>query len=150
MASLTATDFQSYLSDLGASSEAMNWAGDRTAQQAWDDCERADWLMWWLAKAAGTEHKQLVRIACACARTALPYVQAGELRPLRAIETAEAWCDGRATIAEVRKAYAAAYADVADAADVAAARTKANREMCALIRAAVQCPKTGAGVEANA
>jgi len=50
-----------------------------------------------------------VRIACACVRPALAYIPAGELRPLRAIEAAEAWCEGRATIKQVRDAYAAAF-----------------------------------------
>jgi hypothetical protein len=158
------TAFQAYLKRLGACIEARMWAADRTAQQAWDECERADWLLWWLAK-SGLARQQLVRLTCACARTALPYATAGELRPLAAIETAEAWCDGRATIEQVRDAadaakdaaaaayataaaaaaevaaaevaYAAAYAAAAAAYAAAAAvgaRKSAHSQMCALIR----------------
>jgi hypothetical protein len=46
--------------------------------------------------------------ACAVARESLRYVPAEEQRPLRAIEAAEAWVIGRATIETVRDAYAAA------------------------------------------
>jgi hypothetical protein len=68
------------------------------------------------------DRKPIVLAACACARLALQYVPKGELRPLHAIETAEAWCRGEATIEEVRAARAAAYAAyAADAAYAAAA-----------------------------
>ena len=52
-------------------------------------------------------------------RSVLPYVPVGEDRPRLAIELAEAWCNGRATIVEVRTAAYAAYAAyaAADAAD---------------------------------
>jgi hypothetical protein len=77
----------------------------------------------------------LVRYACLVARTVLDKVPAGEDRPRIAIETAEAWTRGEATIEEVRAAadaawdtprgaYAAAYA--ADAAYAAAAAYAAD------------------------
>jgi hypothetical protein len=84
--------------------------------------------------------------ACACARTALEFVPAGEVGPLRAIETAEAWCAGRSSLNEVlaaadaasfasasaaaayaAAANAAALADAADAASYAAAAAHATR-----------------------
>ena len=49
----------------------------------------------------------VVMAACKCARLALKHVQKGEDRPLKAIQTAEAWCKGKATIEQVR---AVAYA----------------------------------------
>lgn len=52
--------------------------------------------------------QRLVRLAAACARTALPYVPAEELRPLRAIETAEAWARGESDAETVRTAVNAA------------------------------------------
>ena len=55
-----------------------------------------------------------VLCACACARTALRHVPAGDLRPLRAIETAERWARGEATqddLAEARRAAYAAYVE---------------------------------------
>ena len=113
------------LTDVGACSDAVAFGRQhKTFRAAWLACERPDWLLWWAAKCIGepgsTAHKQLVRVACACARTALPHVKAGETRPLKAVETAEAWCDGKATLAEVRSA-ASAYAADAYADDAAAA-----------------------------
>ena len=112
------TEFQTYLKNSGACTDAREWAGERTAQRAWDECERPDWLFWWAAR-ANVDRKLIVRAGCQCARTALKYVTSGEGRPLRAIETAEAWCDGKATIEEVYAAGRAA-ARAADAADAAA------------------------------
>jgi hypothetical protein len=47
------------------------------------------------------DRKILVKASCACARLALPYVVVGEKQPRIAIETAERWCEGQATLAEV-------------------------------------------------
>jgi hypothetical protein len=51
-----------------------------------------------------------VALACVVARESLRHVPADELRPLRAIETAERWTRGEATAEECRKAADAAYA----------------------------------------
>lgn len=46
--------FQQYLNNkIYACGEAREWAADKTAAQAWNECERADWLMWWVNKEAG-------------------------------------------------------------------------------------------------
>jgi hypothetical protein len=68
------------------------------------------------------DRKVVAFAACQCAREALQFVPAGEERPRVAIETAEAWTRGEATIDEVRaSADAAAYtAYAADAASAAA------------------------------
>ncbi len=104
---------------------ALEWLQARTLAEAWEQSERGDWLLWLAAK-AGVDRRRLVMAACACARLALVHVPPGEERPRVAIETAEAWCRGEATIEQVRKAsrnvdaaYAAAAAADADAADAA-------------------------------
>lgn len=58
-----------------------------------------------------TRWDQRFGVWCACqvAREVLRYVPAGELRPLRAVETAEAWVTGRATQDEAKRAAACAY-----------------------------------------
>src|SRR5690606_3193359 len=100
---------------------------DRDLRQAWEQCERADWLLW-LAGRIGVDRKMLVRAACRCVRESLPIFEQccpGDDRPRKAIETAEAWCEGRATLAVLRKAaHAARYA--ADAADAAHAAHAAH------------------------
>ena len=93
---------------MGACKEAVAWVGNRDITAAWAECERADWMLWLADRVMA--RKPVVLAACACARTALQYVPAGEDRPRVAIETTEAWARGEVTIAEVRTADAAAYA----------------------------------------
>ncbi len=122
---------------LGACGEALKDALNyETSQELWSNCKRGDWMLWLIGKLSGDSEgdsrKKLVLTACKCARLALPYVKKGELRPLKAIETAEKWAKGEANIEEViiaadaaaAAAYAAAYAAAAyaaAAADAAAA-----------------------------
>jgi hypothetical protein len=115
-------DFRTWLAQRHACWEALEWLQERDAATAWSECPRGDWLLWWAAK-VGVERKVVVLAACACARLALPYVAAGELRPLKAIETAEAWYSGKASLGDVRAAYAA---DDASAAAAAAAYAAAD------------------------
>ena len=103
------TPLQSRLEKFEACHAATAWVGEKDLVTAWAGCPRGDWLLWFAAK-AGVDRKLLVRAACACARTALKFVPDGELRPLQAIEAAESWCRGEATIEEVQAAAYAAYA----------------------------------------
>ena len=41
------TPLTKHLGSILACSEAREWAGERTPQQAWDDTTRPDWLIWW-------------------------------------------------------------------------------------------------------
>ena len=112
------------LEELEACSEAVEWARDQdNPQQAWDDCERGDWMLWLLGHLSGgprsKSRKQIVLMACECARLSLKYVPKGEDRPRIAIETAEAWTRGEATLQQVRNAASAAYAAYAAAAAAA-------------------------------
>jgi len=126
--------FKQHLKAIGACQEARVWAGDRTAKEAWEQCERADWLLWWAAK-DGASKQEIVLVACAIARTVLHLTK--DPRALAAIEAAERWADdpseenrrkARAAAADAA-AYAAYAADAAyaaadaaaDAADAAAA-----------------------------
>ena len=78
-----------------------------------DACEALRWL-------TTIDRRLAVWGACVCAREALRFVAEGEERPLRAVETAERWLAGLATIEEARAASAAAYAASAAAANSAA------------------------------
>ena len=115
--------FHDKLIELNACEEAIQWVGDKTLERAWKECHRGDWMLW-LADEIHVNQKLIVKAACTCARLALPHVPAGETRPLIAIETTEKWCEGEATIEEVRKAAEAAYAARA-AADAACAAARA-------------------------
>jgi len=101
-------DLDKTLLGLGACADGRKWARGKTAADAWRDCQRGDWMLWVAAKLA--DRKPVVLAACAVAREALQHVPTGEKRPLRAIETAEAWCRGKVTIGAVRQAANAAYA----------------------------------------
>ena len=131
---MTNHELVTYLQNKNACRPAMEWLKDRDLERMWEECERGDWLLWFAAK-VGIDRKVIVRTACACAREALRFVPDGEIRPKTAIETAERWCNGEATIEQVRNAadtaaaaaaaYAAAYyaaaSAAADAADADAA-----------------------------
>jgi len=70
---------------------AVVWAAQyHDPLTAWKSCERGDWMLWLLAR-RDVARAELVQLACQCARLALPYVQAGEERPLLAIVAAEQW-----------------------------------------------------------
>ena len=118
--------FLESLANRHACEEAIEFAEHyETPQEAWDACENSNWMSWLLRRTLRNptpeQHKSLVRIACDAARLSLPAVKPGELRPLQAIEAAEAWICGKATkkvVAAAAKAatctadatYAAAYA----------------------------------------
>ena len=107
---------------LGACDEAVEWASTQPdAETAWAQCRRADWMLWIAGRVAGPStpegRGQLVLAACACARTALRHVPDDDVRPLRTIETAEAWARGEASLDDVR---AAAYTAAAYSANAAA------------------------------
>ena len=117
-------DLQKQLESMGACSDAREWVDGRDLATAWAECERGDWMLWYAGRLTGEPgsdaRKPLVLAACECARLALKFVPAGEERPRKAIETAEAWAngDGTVTLHMVRTAVADAYA--ADAAYAAA------------------------------
>ena len=109
------THWSSAMEDLNACREAVAWARTmETPELAWAACTRGDWMLWIAGGMAGDPGRDRRRIlalaACECARLALPYVRAGERRPLIAIETAERWARGDhgVTMDDVRRAAAAA------------------------------------------
>jgi len=138
----------------GACIDAVDWAqAYETFDAAWTACQRGDYMLWWLGKTVRTDadHRAMVRIACQCARLALPHVAAGNKRPLCAIETAERWANGEPDVSlnDVRlAAYSAASAAsavyaVASAAYSADAARFATLATCAdLVRAVYQTPPT--------
>ena len=96
MTRITRAALLATMTRLDACSEAVEWvtATKGTPAALWAACPRGDWMMW-LAGRVAIDRRPLVLAACDCARTALVHVPSGEMRPLRAIETAEAWCRGR-------------------------------------------------------
>jgi hypothetical protein len=110
MKTLTRKDLSQKLIELDACAEAREWArtAKGTTAQLYARCKRGDWLLW-LAATAGVDRRVVTLAACAVARSTLKHVPAGELRPLRAIEAAEAWARG-VEGASLEKVQEAAYA----------------------------------------
>lgn len=135
---INADGYQALLAKLGACSEARHADDGKSLRQVWNSCDRGGWLLW-LADKLDIDRKLIVLAACDCARTALKFVPADESRPLRAIETAEAWCRGEAAIEQVNAAYAAANAAYAAIAADAAASEAANAAYAAYAAAENQC-----------
>jgi len=99
------------IAHLAPCSDARKWLNEQnTWQEAWNSCPRADWLLWLIGKDKSIAKKRIVVCACAIARTSLRFVKEGELRPLIAIETAERWAKGEATLDEVNQSRHGAYA----------------------------------------
>src|SRR5208283_4061809 len=130
---LTAQQKRHWSEDLPSEtcSPAVAWCLTQPSYEvAWEACARPGWLLW-LAGRLTTDPRLIVLAACACARTVLHLVAAGEERPRIAIEAAEAWCRGEsaaaaaAAFAAANAAYYAAYAAAAAAADAADAAAAA-------------------------
>ena len=104
------------LKDLGACSEAVCWAGTQPDMATlWENCERADWMLWLLGKQSGEPHsqtrKKLVGCAAECAATAIKFVKNEE------------WKAGLTEVAAILKRYSEREAgDESAKADVIRAR----------------------------
>jgi len=114
------------------------------------DSETVKELFAWLQDLTHEDH---VAIAIRCARNVLHLVPAGELRPLKAIEAAEAWIAkpsagaaraaagaagaARAAAAAAGAAWAAAGAGALAAALAAAAAADDEKAICNLIRSVI-------------
>ena len=88
------------LIDLGACSKAVEWASQYSdPQEAWDKCERGDWMLWLVGKLSGEpgsdSRRKLVLAATKCARLAFKYVRKESRAVVRkCYKTAEAWGRG--------------------------------------------------------
>lgn len=108
----------------------FNWA------DVWNNCERGDWLIWWLRQTA-IDKPTSVRISIECAAHVLNKFEArnpGDPRPRAAIEFARKWlADPTLQAAAYADASAAAYA--AAAAAYAKEREWQSNRLLELLRA---------------
>ena len=123
---MNSSELQVQLRALSACKEAVVWSKGRTFAEAWQQCKRADWMLWLCGKMCGAPgwptQQQIVLLACECAESSLPLFEQrypNDQRPRKAIEAARAWANGDGTIEQVRTARAAAYAYADDAAAAA-------------------------------
>ena len=109
--------FQEYLSNINACSPARQWVGDRTFEQAWRECERADWMCWIIQYSGQFDRKTVVLLAATMANTVRHLMK--DQRSIDAVDTALRY--GRAVSTEEDLSNAVWAADAADAmADAAA------------------------------
>ena len=108
---------------LGACDPGLDWLKDQ--DNTWyDKCERGDWLAWLVGKIC--DRKRLVLCLCDIAESVQHLDQSGKGRIV--IDTVRRWCNGEATLEEVKTAavdaaYAAYAAARATAYAARAART---------------------------
>ena len=109
-----------WLARLGADLVDPTWLDrwEGSAEEAIASCPDWTWFADCVVAVAlhpskDAERRTLARWSAACARTALPYVPAGEARPLALLDAVETWAAGGADCREPAKtACSAAYADV--------------------------------------
>lgn len=141
--------FRNELRKMYACNAAQEWVGERDLATAWHECQRADWMLWYMARRK-VDQRLLVLCACACAETVLKYIPANEKRPKQAIMAARRGARGKAAEAEVQVAFtrasaaAAAFADVGADAPAYAAGAAAD----AAYTAVTTGPTRGAAVDA--
>ena len=102
--------------------DAVEWAKDiGSLKEAWETCQRADWMLWGLAKIGYKNDKDLRLFACACVR-GTPLADGRKVwdlltdeRSREAVNVAERYAEGNATERERAAAGAAAWAAAGDA-----------------------------------
>ena len=152
------------LRELNPCKEGLEYAESFPSfQKAWESCGRPDWMLWVLGRVAdpvGAEvRKNVVLIACKCARGVLKHVPAGEERPLKAIEAAEKFATGgdisheeilAAAYSAARSAYSAASAAHSAAAAARSAASAARSAAYSAARSAASAARSAAYSAASA
>ncbi len=141
--------FAAELKALGACGAAVTWVGRRSLKRAWEECERGDWMLWYLCRTDALTKEQAVRIAALCARECLHLVPEGEDRPRLAVEAAERWLaepttenESAAKSAAKSAAWSATESAARSAKSAARSAESAARERQAeIVRSVVPCLK---------
>lgn len=155
------TTYLEKLNNMGACQPALDWCHEynfKNLQQAWDKCERVDWLLWLLYK-TGTSNQKLCLLACAFTRKVIKLTEEYNPTPnyKNVMDITERYAYGKATDEELVLAYKCDYHNVAYYAACSAARYAANKQywcgshnidyneiskqQCDIIRKMMKCPK---------
>jgi len=118
--------FKEQLENINACEEALNWVKDKTLQEAFTTCERADWMLWAYAKLYPDNLRELTLAKGHCANTVRHLMK--DDRSIAAVDAAINYGNGIITLDELNaaatSAYAAAY--IAATSAYAAAYTDAD------------------------
>jgi len=128
--------FQEQLKNLNACEEAIEWLQDKTLQEAFATCERADWMLWAYARLYPDNLRELTLVKGHCVNT-VRYLMRDE-RSIKAVDAAIGFGEGKIDKSELAAyaASAAAYAAAAAAAYDAAAYDAAAASSAAAASAA--------------
>ena len=116
------TEIENYLQKHNACREGAAYARtQKSLAEVWDNCPKLEWLFWMLAKQPNKPEKELRLFAVWCARQVQHLMK--DKRSLDALDVAERFALGKASVEELRAARGAARgsAGSADAADAAGA-----------------------------
>ena len=105
------------LEKIHACYEAIEWIGDRNLEQAYAECPRADWLIWY-AKRMNVSTQKLILASALCVNTVRHLVTEKNLKYL---DTAILYGTGQATFEELCKTPAWIMCDIYINAQVSAA-----------------------------
>ena len=126
---------QTKLKELDACDDAIEWAKDYdNLQQAWDNCQRGDWMIWLINKMEWSNDKDLRLMAVAFARQVQHLMN--DQRSINALDVAQRYANGETTVDELKAAWAAARAAWAAARAAGAAAWAAWDAAWAAARAA--------------
>jgi hypothetical protein len=125
--------FKEQLKAINACEEALNWVKDKTLQEAFTTCERADWMLWAYARLYPDNLRELTLAKGHCANTIRNLMK--DERSIKAIDTAIQFGEGKISREELDAAADAAR-DAADAAAAAYAAAAATVAYAATVAAA--------------
>lgn len=97
-------------SELSAYEIVLSWAEGRNAtpfpQEAWDACERADWMLWAMAKANMCDMREIILTKAKVANQVRHLMR--DERSVRAVDAALSFAEGEIGEEDLKAAYAAA------------------------------------------
>ena len=117
--------FQEQLKNLNACEEAREWVQDKTLQEAFSACQRADWMLWAYANLYPKNVRELTLAKGHCVNTVRHLMR--DERSIKAIDAAIGFGEGKIDESELDAAYSAS----ADA--YAAARAAACADAAAYV-----------------
>ena len=133
------SELNNRLEKLNACPEAINWVGDKDLKQAWQECKRGDWMLWYYFKEVGFT-KELVKAKADCASLVKHLMK--DQRSLDALQACYDYADGKISKEELRRAADAAYGYATAAAAAAYAAADADATATAAYAAAADADAT--------
>jgi hypothetical protein len=140
------------LKNWNACSDALIWLGDRTEAEALRDCERGDWLLWWLWRERNNEGyadiRALTKAKSECARLVQHLMK--DPRSIAALDACDQYYEGMISDEQLAAAAAAAYPAYPDAYPAYAAAAAAAAAADAAYAAAADAAAADAAYAAAA